>query len=148
MADREPDYVSCSLAELLDVERRIDRNAYPRRWQRLQDELAKRRMAGEVRAPQRLSRGAYAGLHFVVCPILAGIGGCFLETGGEGFGYLTLLMIPAVAVFSLISLATYSVYETARKPERFLLLSISMTALGVPFVALTSNLVSVFARLR
>ena len=52
----EPDYRSYTTSELLDVEKRIDRERFPERSQRLQQELANRSEAGE---PLELSDKLY-----------------------------------------------------------------------------------------
>lgn len=140
MNEREPDYASCSVDELLDVERRIDRDAYPERWQRLQQELARRRHEGEPGnrpATSRLSFGGYVSLHLLVCPLVAGICALLLDSDGEGAGSLPMIAVPAVGALALCSMATYHAYRDAQEPDRLLLISLFTTAIGAPAVVLS-----------
>ena len=124
--------------ELLDVQRRMDQAAYPERWERLQEELEKRRAGGEPapRPAPLLGLGPYVAMHLVLCPVIFGTGACFVDRGGgEGAGCLLLAGIPLIAALSLISLGTHSTYRTARRPDRFLWISIVMIALGAPILA-------------
>lgn len=154
MVEREPDYASYTFEQLLDVESRIDRTSYPERWNRLQQELIARRNGSAPRdgvppaqrdgrpAPAErdlspaplMGRTGYVMTHFVFCPILAGIGACFVDGEGEGAGCLPLLAVPLMAMLSLSSIGTFSVYRIARNPGRFLLISIFVTALVAPLL--------------
>jgi hypothetical protein len=141
MVEREPDYASCSLRDLLDVERRIDRTAYPERWRRLQDELAKRRHGGSVPSTGTsphpiIGLGGYVTAHVLICPTIAGVAAFLLDRGGgEGSGCLPMVVVPLVGALALTSFATHSVYCQAADPDRQLLISIAITAIGAPSVA-------------
>ncbi|WP_422929924.1 hypothetical protein [Singulisphaera sp. PoT] len=51
MSQTEPDYTRSSTGDLLDVERHLDREAHPDRWERLQVELDKRRSEARRAGP-------------------------------------------------------------------------------------------------
>ena len=134
--EREPDYAACSFGDLLDVEGRIDKGAYPERWKRLQEELAKRRATGATQGGSTsplMGLASYVIIHLILCPVLGVLAAFFLDGEGEGAGMLTLIAAPVVAAFSLGSFGTYAVYRDARHPERFVLISIALWT-GVPFL--------------
>jgi hypothetical protein len=144
------------MADLLDVERRMDRTSFPGRWDLLQGELRRRREAGDTDGSRRLSvttaqepvllgRGLYVGLHLMVCPVLGGVGACFLDSPGEGSGCLPFVATPLIALFSLASVGTHNLYLEARRPGRFLLISVAVMGLGAPMLMLLSMMLLVRA---
>jgi hypothetical protein len=85
----EPDYTTCSLDELLDVERRIDRERFPERLARLQAEI-RRRSPGPIAecSPSRIEP----------LPVLATIREALCEVASKWRPLAKALLAPAVAL--------------------------------------------------
>ena len=97
--DDEPDYDRLDLAALLDVERWIDRNAYPARYARLKSAIANRRSAGPP-LPRSDSKKAIAGpaKPLAIRPIVVQ---AFVETGRHWRALFRALLVPAFLIAAL-----------------------------------------------
>lgn len=136
MTEHEPDYTLLSLAELLDVERHIDRKLVPERWARLQAVLASRRAGVPARArPQAVTQSVgpavFTIMHMIATAVvlvtmLLGFPGEGAESA-VGRDLALLLVVPAAFFLSAGSILLYRPFLKARRRRMFLLLSVVIT---------------------
>ena len=139
MSEHEPDYTTLSLAELLDVERHIDRNVVPDRWARLQAALTARRSGISPIEPRRaatqpIDRVLFTLMHmFMTVTLLVIAFVAFPGQGGESAVARDLslfLVVPAAFFVSAGSILVHKFFLRARRPVLFLLLSLFITPLA------------------
>lgn len=133
MSQNEPDYTRLPLADLLDVERHIDREQVPERWARLQEALAARRSGttASAKSPpasgERIGPLAFVAMHMLVTPIVLVMALLIPESKGEaavGRDLALFLVVPAAFALSAGSILIHPLYLRARRPGRFLLISV------------------------
>jgi hypothetical protein len=137
MTGHEPDSMTLPLADLLDVERHIDRDLMPERWARLQAALAARRAGtAPVEHPtttQPVGPVLFMVMHMIVTVIvLVGIL-AFPGDGGEsavGRDLALLLVVPVAFFVSAASIVFHKPFLRARRPGMFLLASLVITPFG------------------
>ena len=136
MTNKEPDYTTLPLADLLDIERHINRDLVPERWARLQTALAARRSgtaAAErpVAAAQPIGPVLFTMMHMTVTVFLLVIVLlAFPGQGGEsavGRDLALFLVVPAAFFISAGAILLHRPFLRARRPGLFLLLSFVIT---------------------
>jgi hypothetical protein len=133
MVDPEPDYSSLSSADLLDIERYINRHAYPERWLRLQAEIERRgrpRVSTNVRSPIRMPAVGYSLAHFLVTPVIVVALLDVVETTGEGseaMGWVAFVSMMGGWIVSFASIFTYDWYAKTSHPWILFFLSLVTT---------------------
>lgn len=139
MAERELDYTTLSVDDLLDIERHINRDLVPDRWARLQAALAPHRSeiaktSGSFDPTRAISRGAFVLLHMAVTAVMLIIGFvAFPGEGGEaavGRDFSLIFVMPAAVLLSAASILIHPVFLRARNPRAFLVLSIVITPIA------------------
>jgi hypothetical protein len=132
MTPNEPDYTTLPLADLLDVERHIDREQVPERWATLQAALAERRAGTAHTERSDAAQGpmgplAFMALHMIVTPVLFVLMLVVPESKGEaaaGRDLSLFLVVPAAFFISAGSILLHPLYLRARRRGRFLLISL------------------------
>lgn len=95
----EPDYARYSLPELLDVESRIDRQANPERYARLQQEIRRRESQEIPLPPPPVRQQRLSGLRL---PVLSVLKVAIRETGSRWRTLLRVLMAPALLTSTVL----------------------------------------------
>ncbi|MBW2290817.1 MAG: hypothetical protein JRG94_00745 [Deltaproteobacteria bacterium] len=103
--DREPDYETNSLSELLDIERWINRKAHPERFARLQIQIALRREHGEPEERRAITE------RLAIKPIVSG---AIIEVGKNWRVLLRAMILPAVAMSMIQSAIAFFGLDTWR----------------------------------
>ncbi len=160
MTEHEPDYMTLPLADLLDVERHIDRDLVPERWVRLQAALAARRAGTAANerptaATQPIGPVLFTVMHMIATVIVLVVAlVAFPGEGGEsavGRDMALFLVVPPAFFVSAVSIVFHRAFLRARRPGMFLLLTLAITPFGSVAVLVIGSsvyfsLVTLFSR--